>query len=82
MKTMTFFELGYLDLIKALFFGKKIRLVPEPLPLGRGGAVVLDPDQEADLNENLGDCSDPGDRDYWTFGPGGDVSTPRPHFDT
>lgn len=27
MKTMTFFELGFLDLIKALFFGKKIRLV-------------------------------------------------------
>lgn len=82
MKTMTFFELGYLDLIKALFFGKKIRLVPEPLPPGRDGAVVLDFDQELDLNDKRGNCSDPGDRDYWTFGPGGDMSTPRPNIDT
>ncbi len=27
MKTITLFELGYLDLIKALFFGKKLRIV-------------------------------------------------------
>lgn len=26
MKTVNFFDLGYLDLIKAMFFGKKIRL--------------------------------------------------------
>lgn len=29
MKTASLFELGYLDLLKAIFFGKKIRLVPD-----------------------------------------------------
>lgn len=80
MKTMTLFELGYLDLIKALFFGKKIRLVPEPLPPG-GGAVILTPSEVADLNEKAGNHADPSDRCYWTLGPGGDVIH-HPKFDT
>ena len=29
MKTVSLFELGYLDLFKAIFLGKKIRLVPD-----------------------------------------------------
>lgn len=49
---MTLFELGYLDLIKALFFGKRIRLVldertiPGPAAALRGEAVHhVDPDK-------------------------------------
>lgn len=53
MKTMTFFELGYLDLFKMIFFGKKIRLVPDrrvraPL-VTRSKAVTARPFVEDDL---------------------------------
>lgn len=53
MKTMTFFELGYLDLFKMIFLGKKIRLVPDrrvraPL-VTRTNAVKARPSVEEDF---------------------------------
>lgn len=67
MKTMTFFEVGYLDLIKMLFFGKKIRLVPShDAGCVAGTATRATPAPEWPVSPDA--FEDPGQS--WNWNPG------------
>jgi len=41
MKTVSLFELGYLDLFKVIFLGKQIRLVPDTRTIEGGRNAVV-----------------------------------------
>ena len=69
MKPKTLFELGYLDLIKALFFGKKIELVPDKrVRPGHGTALHGEAIHHVDPDDVHGTG--------WTFG----VPGHRPYY--
>lgn len=61
MKAMTFFELGFLDLLKAIFFGKKFRLVLShgmvTLTASRGQTTISAPIEDGTVGWQDG-CSD------------------------
>lgn len=72
MKTMTLFDLGYLDLIRSLFFGKKIRLVSDERPhIGRVPSVSGQDVRHVEPDEVHGDTG-------WTVGLPGHHPYPTP----
>ena len=72
MKRVSLFDLGYLDLFKAIFLGKKIRLVPDTRVVeGTRGAVVRKNPDLADTGTAVRDDFTNDFYFYWGAGRNG-----------